>query len=162
MRNTLILLMVTTIIFNYSCKKETIAPLVVDFSYVVLDSNFTSPVTISFNNKTSGAALFYKWSFSFGPLATYNEKNPGTLTFTQTGNLKIKLEAWNDTERGVKEIEILLDSLTIAKFNITSRINNIAPVELDCNFTGQGATIFNWQFANGMPANSTLKNPLGI
>jgi PKD repeat protein len=143
------------------CRKEQEVVLEANFAYEVVDSNYNVPVTIRFTN-TSRGAQFYKWSFSNGTPETYNERNPGAILFSKPGTITVKLEAWNDFERKEKTIQILLDTVPRARFNIAPRINNYAPVEWDAQFTGEGATTFNWDFAGGAPGNSADKNPTGI
>jgi PKD repeat protein len=145
-----------------SCKKEQATQLTVDFDFQIINNNYTTPVRILFNNKTTGTALFYKWTFTNASIAEYNDKNPGEVLFTNPGAIKVKLEAWNDEERKEKTIDIILDSITIAKFSAVPRINNIAPVEFDFKFEGQGATVYNWTFTNANVGSSSAKNPSGI
>ncbi len=154
--------LIISLIAIISCKKETDVTLNVDFDFEIIDNIYTVPARILLNNKTTGQALFYKWTFTNANINGYDGKNPGQIESTTPGSVLIKLEAWNDNERKEKSIEIILDSLTIAKFSAVPRINNISPVEFDFNFEGQGATTYNWTFENGIPATSTLKNPAAI
>jgi len=146
----------------HSCsRKEVDIPLKVDFVYAVQDSNYNVPVQINLANRTEGAQ-FYKWTFLNGTPAESSYKEPGFVYFDTPGPITIKLEAWNDYERKEKIIQILLDTVPKSKFNAVPRINNISPVDWDFNFTGEGASRFNWIFESGVPATSSEKNPTQI
>jgi hypothetical protein len=134
----------------------------VDFTYSIADSNYTVPARILLFNKTSGSALFYKWSFTNANISEYNQREPGELIITKPGAVIIKLEAWNDDERKEKIVNITLDSITVANFTATPRLNNIVPAEFDFQFTGQGATNFSWSFDGASTTGSTLRNPSAI
>jgi PKD repeat protein len=145
-----------------SCKRTEIdVPLNVDFSFAVQDSNYNVPVTILLANKTQGAQ-FFKWTFVNGTPAESNYKEPGFVYFDKPGAITIKLEAWNDYDRKEKIIEILLDTVPKARFNVTPRINNISPVDWDFDFTGEGSSQYSWTFEGGTPATSSEKSPRQI
>jgi PKD repeat protein len=148
--------------FCFACRKEQDIPLEVDFTLQVADNNYTVPVRILLYNKTSGAALFYKWTFTNANINEYNQKEPGEILVKQPGKVIIKLEAWNDEVRKEKVVELELDTVTVARFIATPRLNNIAPAEYDFTFTGQGATQFDWSFENAVTTASSERHPSGI
>jgi PKD repeat protein len=129
-----------------------------DFTYKVVDNDFSIPVRIAFANTSSGAQNF-KWTFPGGSLETYDKKEPGTITFSTPGKVTVKLEAWNNDLRSEKEIIIQLDSLVDADFDIKPVINNFGPTEFLVTNNSLGVTKFNWLFENGTPATSSEKNP---
>jgi hypothetical protein len=157
-----LLLTIFASVIAISCKKEQDQVLDVDFSYEIINNNYTVPVNIALLNKTTGTALFYKWTFTNANVNTYDGKDPGQIVSLTPGVVKITLEAWNDFERKQKTIEVILDSLTIAKFKATPRINDITPVEYDFDFEGQGATQYSWTFQNASIPTSTEKNPRAV
>jgi hypothetical protein len=144
-----------------SCRKEQETVLSVDFDYEIVANNYQVPVRIAFTNKSTGTQT-YKWTFEGGTPATYDKREPGTITFTKPGSITVSLEAGTNTERLTKTVTILLDTVLKANFNIVPVLNNIAPVALACTNTCQGATKYNWQFEGGTPATSTAANPSGI
>jgi PKD repeat protein len=145
-----------------SCKKEEDVQLSVDFVYEVLDTNYTVPAHILFTNQTQGAT-YYKWTFEGGSPGSFDKREPGAVTFNNTGIVKIKLEAWNDIERKEKEITILLDSVVTAGFNATPIVNDFAPVDYKFTNTSLGASQYNWQFPGALNTlGSTEKNPLNV
>ena len=145
-----------------SCKKEEDVQLSVDFIYEVLDTNYTVPARILFTNQTQGASN-YKWTFEGGSPSSFDRRDPGAVTFNNTGVVKIKLEAWNDNERKEKEVTIILDSVVMAGFTAIPVINNFAPVDYNFTNTSLGASVYNWQFVGAAnTTNSTDKNPSNL
>jgi PKD repeat protein len=143
----------------FSCgRKETSQPVVVDFSYTIVNNSYTIPAAIQFKNNTSGA-LFYKWNFEGGSPDTYNSKEPGIIVFSKAGKIKVKLEAWNDEMRLSKIVEIQIDSVVKAKFDAVPVLNLFAPVELQLNNQSEAGTQFSWTFSGGLPVSSNVKSP---
>jgi PKD repeat protein len=140
------------------CSKETVIEVKTDFSYRVLDSNFTTPVRISFTNNTTGAEN-YLWTFEGGNPATSTKREPGTVQFDNAGNYKITLEAWNPDSRTRKEINFTLDSAVTIAFDTAVVINRFSPVQLQIRNQTRGGSTFNWTFQGGSPATSTLREP---
>lgn len=130
-----------------------------DFTYEVLDNDYSVPVRIAIDN-TSKNAHGFQWTFEGGSPETYDKKDPGYIEFSKPGTIKIKLEAWNDDERKGKEITIELDSLMTAGFDIQPVINNYGPTQFTITNRSAGADTYNWSFENGTPASSTEKEPL--
>lgn len=147
--------------FFCTCRKEVETSLSVDFSYSVVDSNFSAPARIVFTNHSKGA-LFYKWTFLGADTVTSDYKDPGFVTFNKPGPIIVKLEGWNDVERKEKILEIIVDTVPKANFKAVPRLNAFAPVDWDFVFTGEGATQFQWSFENGSPEQSTQRNPTQI
>lgn len=142
-------------------KKEVDVKLQVDFAYAVQDSNYNAPVQVNLYNRCEGAQ-FYKWTFVNGTPSESNYKDPGFVIFDKPGPITIKLEAWNDYERKEKIIQLLLDTVPASRFTATARINNISPVDWDFDFTGEGATRYEWSFEGGSPSTSAERNPRQI
>ncbi|MCG2617751.1 hypothetical protein LZZ85_25845 [Terrimonas sp. NA20] len=145
----------------FACRKEVSTNVTTDFSYEVVDDSYTTPVQVKFVNKTSGA-LFYKWTFPGGSPAVYDKKDPGIVTFDTTGEITIKLEAWNDEQRVEKEIKIVIDSPVEAGFNITAQQNAFGPSDFVITSTTSGATEYNWLFENGSPSSATGSSPAPV
>lgn len=156
MRQLFIICILLSLLF--SCRKEVSSDITIDFSYEVVDSNYSAPVHISFTNLTKGAQ-FYKWSFQGGSPRELDKKDPGTILFDTVGTITIKLEAWNDEQRKEKEITIHLDSAIRADFTSVAITNNFGPTDFTINSIGTGATQYKWTFQNGSPATATGKNP---
>lgn len=143
-----------------SCKRNiTDANVVPDFTYEVLDNDYSIPVRLIITNKTTGAQ-FYLWTFEGGTPATYDKFDPGYVVFDKPGPIKIKLESWNDDERKEKEIIIQLDSAVNAAFTIQPVINNYGPTQFNITNQSAGVTKFHWTFGNGQPASSSEKQPV--
>jgi PKD repeat protein len=154
-----LILYILLVIAVASCKRNIVDPTVTaDFTYTVVDNDFSVPVRIAFANTSSGAQN-YKWTFPGGSLETYDKKEPGTITFNTPGKVTVKLEAWNNDLRSEKEIVIQLDSLVKANFDIKPVINNFGPTEFLITNNSLGAAKFSWVFENGTPATSAEKNP---
>src|SRR6185436_16141672 len=65
-----------------------------DFTYEVLDNDYSVPVRIAIDNTSQHASAF-QWTFEGGSPETYDKKDPGYIEFSKPGKIKIKLEAWN-------------------------------------------------------------------
>lgn len=143
------------------CRKEVDTVLNVEFTYSVIDSNYSVPARVVFFNKTKGA-LFYRWSFQNGSPLTSDYKDPGFVTFSSPGPVTVKLEAWNDGERTEKTVILVLDTVPKAAFSALPLINDISPADWDFAFNGEGATAFKWTFENGSPSVSTDRHPKQI
>ncbi len=161
-KNTFFYALAFVLVLFSSCKKEEDVQLSVDFVYEVLDTNYTVPAHILFTNQTQGAT-YYKWTFEGGNPSSFDKREPGAVTFNNTGVVKIKLEAWNDNERKEKEVTIILDSVVTAGFSATPVINNFAPVDYNFVNTSLGASMYNWQFLGAANTTSSSdKNPSNI
>jgi PKD repeat protein len=149
------------IILLAACRKEVSTDVTVDFSYEVVNSDFSIPVKIAFSNNTKGAQ-YYTWTFEGGLPGSYDKKEPGTITFNKAGSIKVKLEAWNDEQRKEKEITILLDSVVHADFNIAADTNNFGPTSFLITNNSAGVTQYKWTFENAAPATATGRNPAPV
>jgi PKD repeat protein len=144
-----------------ACKREVDVDIIADFDYKLVDSNYSVPATIEFTNKSKGA-LFYHWSFSEGDIKESKTKDPGYLIVSKPGTVKVRLEVWNDYARAEKIIEIPLDTFPVADFVAAPVTNEHVPVEYNFQFTGQGATSYQWIFENANPSSSNQRNPQHI
>jgi hypothetical protein len=147
-----------------ACKKREVVDLKVKaaFTYEIQDNNFTVPVRIALNNK-SEQAQFYKWTFEGGNPATYDKRDPGVISFSTAGNIKVKLEVWGDLGRDSTEVLVVLDSVPKAAFDVVPIINNFGTTTFKITNTSYGGVKkFNWLFAGVVPTTSTLKNPNNI
>lgn len=147
----------------HSCKRtEVDVKVTADFTYEVQDSNYNIPVRIVFANKSTGAQL-YKWTFEGGTPATYDKREPGVISFTKAGAVKVTLEAWSDLGREAKEVIIQLDSVPKADFTADAVINNLGTTNFSIsNKSNGGVTKFIWSFPGGTPSSSNDKNPPAV
>jgi len=152
------ILFILVVIIFAACRREVSTDVNIDFAYRIADSDYSVPVKIVFENKTTGAQ-FFKWTMEGGTPATYDKKEPGTITFTKPGPIKIKLEAWNDEQRKEKEITILLDSVVHADFNLVADTNNFGPTNFSVVNTSSGVTKYKWTFENGTPSVGNERSP---
>ena len=141
-----------------SCLKETPLPVVVDFGYEITGEYNTTPLTITLENKTTGADLF-EWTFEGGTPAVSSDKNPGEVTFTAPGEHRITLHARNNDLEDHKQIVVRVDPAVVVNFDYQILVNDFAPALV--NFTNRttGANTFEWTFEGGDPATSTLADP---
>lgn len=109
-----------------SCFRETPVTVYADFEVEVVDNDYSVPVTVRVTNKSAGADL-YAWSFEGGEPAVSNKSNPGEIIYNRAGKYLLRLEAWNTTERKVKELTLSLDSVIHAGFTCRVKINNFSP-----------------------------------
>ena len=144
-----------------SCYQESILMVTADFNYTIQDDNYTSPVKVEFENKTTGAD-FYQWTFEGGTPSSSDQKEPGVVTYTQAGTYTIKLEAWNDTRRDEKVLTFSVDSAVTIAFEMEILVNDFAPAEVKITNNTRGASSYLWKFENGTPAESTEQFPVNV
>lgn len=141
-----------------SCYKEEEIPVVIDFDYAITGGSYTVPVELTIANRTTGAD-FYTWTFDGAAPASSHEKQPGAVVYDRAGTYTIRLEAWNDTRREVREITVLLDSAVTVAFATTIEVNDFAPATVVVHNTTRGASTYTWTFEGGEPATSTAADP---
>ena len=161
MKHSRLFILVVIVFFLSSCYQETTLIVKTDFNYMVRDNNYTSPVKIELENKTTGAD-FYQWTFEGAEPALSDKKDPGIITYTQAGTYIIKLEAWNDTRRDEKTMTVSIDSAVTVAFNLEVLVNDFAPAEVKITNNTKGASSFLWKFENGEPAESTEQFPANV
>src|SRR5690606_41875894 len=85
-----------------SCTKEE--PLIVEpaFNILVVNDDYSVPVSLIISNKTKGAH-YSQWNFEGGQPAASNKKNPVTIRDYARGEYTIKLHASNSADSGVTE-----------------------------------------------------------
>ncbi len=145
-------------LFITACKKEQEIALNVDFTYAIVNNDFSAPVKINFTNNTSGAK-HYKWTFTGGEPASSDKKRSGTVTFATAGNCSVTLEAWNDDNRNSKTADIIIDSTVAIQFDVLPQINDFAPADVTIVNKSTGGVSYKWTFEGGQPATSTAKEP---
>jgi PKD repeat protein len=144
-----------------SCYKETELPVVIAFDIEVEDDNYTMPVRITPENRTTGAN-FYRWTFEGGSPASSTQKQPGTITYSQAGTYRILLEAWNDGSSKEEEFIFTVYPNLRVDFEIEIPINNFAPVALQLTNTGSEAAGYEWHFEGAETTASTDREPQNI
>ncbi|MDR2131283.1 MAG: PKD domain-containing protein [Odoribacteraceae bacterium] len=141
-----------------SCLKEKMLLVVADFEYANEGEYNTTPYTITFENKSTGADGF-EWTFEGGDPAQSKSGNPGKVTFVQPGEHRITLRAWNHQHENSKEIVVRVDSAVVARFEPHVYVNDFAPALVGITNLTRGATSYEWTFEGGVPASSTLAAP---
>jgi PKD repeat protein len=137
-----------------ACFREEVIPVTINLTYEVKNDDYSIPVAVTFNNRTT-AAENYQWTFEGGEPATSDKKDPGTILFTQAGSYKVTLEAWNEDDRQSKEITLQLFGTVNIGFDAAIAINNISPVDVTLTNKTEGGTAYHWEFPNGTPASFT-------
>lgn len=95
--------LISLILLITSCHREEIdIPINADFSYEVVDNDYSIPVKIAFVNKSTGAQT-HTWTFEGGSPETYTQKDPGYIIFSKPGNIKVKLVVSTYGEHKEKE-----------------------------------------------------------
>lgn len=150
----IVILLITAV----SCYKEEEIPVVIDFDYTIANGSYTVPVALAIANRTTGAD-FYTWTFEGATPASSRDKQPGTITYDRAGTYTIRLEAWNDTQRDVREITVLLDSAVTLDFTTTIQVNDFAPALVMIHNGTRGASTYEWTFEGGEPATSASADP---
>lgn len=141
-----------------ACLKETPLPVKAVFEHQIEGENQTTPVKVNITNASTGAD-FYEWTFEGGNPADSREKNPGQVVFSEPGEHRITLRAWNDVKEAVSEIVVRVDSAVAIKFDYEVLVNDFAPAEVRIDNLTRGASNFEWTFEGGTPATSVLASP---
>lgn len=147
-----------------TCRKEKDIPIVPDFAYSIeTESHLEHHASaVTFTNHSTGAYR-YKWTFEGGNPETSEKENPGTVTYAQSGQYQVTLEAWN-TYGGYnsKTITLDLDTTLFVDFELTALIDHSAPLTVELTNRCHGAVSYLWTFENGIPAQSVEKTPQGV
>lgn len=154
----ILLLLLLFCVVGSCVRKEADAHVTADFTYEVIDNDYSIPVKINFINKSQGAQL-YSWTFEGGNPATYDKKDPGIIIFNKAATITVKLTAWNDYDKQEKEITILLDSVVHADFKAEPVINNFGKTTFKISNLSSGTAQYEWLFTGGAPATSTDISP---
>lgn len=141
-----------------SCLKETVLPVKASFEHQIEGEYQTTPVVVSITNTTTGAD-FYEWTFEGGNPSQSTEKNPEKVTFSEPGEHRVTLRAWNDTEDGTSEVIVRVDSIVSVGFDYDILINDFAPAKVKFTNTTKGATSYEWTFEGAEQEKSELPQP---
>ena len=148
-----------TILFS-SCLHEQSVPISSSFSIEVAEDK-TSPVIVQLKNESYGADE-YEWTFEGGEPSSSREKQPGTVTFTEPGEHKIRLRVKNTVEEKVSEQTIRVDSALSLNFDYEIAINDIAPAVVLFHNLSKGGSHYEWTFEGGAPSSSTSAYPSAV
>lgn len=148
-----VLLLVVT-----SCFQETPVRVSADFEIEIVNDDYSVPATVRITNKTTGADL-YAWFFEGGEPASSNKYNPEDILYSNAGKYLLRLEAWNTTERKIKELTIDLDSAIYANFTTQVKTNYFSPVVMNFINNSYGGSKYCWKFEGGEPSVFEGKNP---
>ena len=148
------------IILFSSCLHEQSVPISSSFSIEVAEDK-TSPVIVQLKNDSNGADE-YEWTPEGGEPSSSREKQPGTVTFTEPGEHKIRLRVKNAVEEKVSEQTIRVDSALSLNFDYEISINDIAPAVVSLRNLSKGGSHYEWTFEGGEPSSSTSAYPSAV
>lgn len=148
------------IILFSSCLHEQSAPIASSFSIKIAEDK-TSPVIVQLKNESYGADE-YEWTFEGGSPSSSREKQPGSVTFTEPGEHKIRLRVKNAVEEKVSEQTIRVDSALSLNFDYEIAINDIAPAVVSLRNLSKGGSHYEWTFEGGEPSSSTSAYPSAV
>lgn len=157
MKRYSLLLLLAASMLN-SCLKETGLPISADFTVVMQKDNNTSPVTVSIENCSKGTD-FYEWVFEGGVPEKSSKKEPGQIRFTEPGEHRITLRAWNNVDERSKEVIVRVDSAITIGFDLEILVNDIAPAGVKVINKTKGGTTYDWKFEGGTPSSSSAIAP---
>jgi PKD repeat protein/GH25 family lysozyme M1 (1,4-beta-N-acetylmuramidase) len=128
------------------------------------DANVTSgkvPLTVQFNDTSTGSPTSWNWSFGNGALSTM--QNP-VHTYTASGTFTVSLNVTNsdgsNSSSRLNYITVLPLVPPVAGFDANATSGNV-PLTVQFNDTSTGSPIaWNWSFGDG--ALSSEKNPVHI
>lgn len=143
-----------------SCLREESVPIASAFSIEVAEDK-TTPVQVQLKNESYGADE-YEWTFEGGSPASSREKRPGTVTFTEPGEHKIRLHVRNAVEEKVSEQTLRVDSALSLNFDYQIAINDIAPAVVTLRNWSKGGSRYEWSFEGGEPSSSVAQYPSAV
>ena len=148
------------IILFSSCLHEQSVPISSSFSIEVAEDK-TSPMVVQLKNESYGADE-YEWTFEGGLPSSSREKQPGSVTFTEPGEHKIRLRVKNAVEEKVSDQTIRVDSALSLNFDYEIAINDIAPAVMSLRNLSKGGRYYEWTFEGGEPSSSTSPYPSAV
>lgn len=148
------------IILFSSCLHEQSVPISSSFSIEVAEDKI-SPVVVQLKNESYGADE-YEWTFEGGEPSSSREKQPGSVTFTEPGEHKIRLRVKNAVEEKVSDQTIRVDSALSLNFDYEIAINDIAPAVMSLRNLSKGGRYYEWTFEGGEPSSSTSPYPSAV
>ncbi|HCS20106.1 MAG TPA: hypothetical protein DIW47_06010 [Bacteroidetes bacterium] len=130
-------------------------------------ANFTSdvvdgcsPLTVNFQDLSSGSGLSYLWDFGNGNLST--QKNPGAI-YIQDGTYTIKLKVWNasGSDSIIKTAYIRVFAKPVAKFGLSTPVSGCAPAQVSFRDSSQAGSypIQSWLYDFGDGSVSNTQHP---
>ena len=147
----------STLVSNSLIKVSPIPAIVADFNSNV--SSGTPPLTVQFNDLTTGSPTTWEWDLNSDGLTDSKEKNP-VYQFNNPGIYTVTLRAGSGTAWGIvkKTNYITVGNVLQATF-IASPGHGEAPLNIQFTDTSIGApTAWFWDF--GDRTNSTQPNPM--
>lgn len=139
---------------NYITVNEGVSP-VAGFEATLTTGN--APLTVSFTDQSSNAA---SWFWTFGDGYTSNEQNP-KHTYLKPGSYTVNLTVNNAFGSNMHSessfISVGSGSAPSASFTNSTAKTGPQPLNVQFNDTSTGATIWLWDFGDGIK--STLQNP---
>lgn len=149
------------LLFLFSCHTEQATEVTIDVTLHIRDDNHTTPLTVVIENNSKNAGNFL-WTFEGGEPATSTKKAPGPVLFTEPGEHKVTLEAWNDGHRDIETYTVRVDNAVTASFTATAETNNYAPAQFTIENKSTGGTSYHWTFEGGEPSSFEGQNPPDI
>lgn len=142
-----------------SCAKEEIISVKADFSIRVVNDDYSVPVRVEIDNKTTGADT-YLWTFEGAVTEESKDKDPKAVYYNTPGTYKISLQASNkDGAQDQYSIEIQIDAAMSVGFDWLMQGSDIAPVTLQMVNKSLGATSYKWEFEGADLTGSAEENP---
>ncbi|MHB1278609.1 MAG: PKD domain-containing protein, partial [Bacteroidia bacterium] len=136
----------------------TLSAQTADFTSDIQDG--CSPLTVNFQDLSSGSGLNYLWDFGNGNQST--QKNPGAI-YIQDGTYTIKLKVWNTSgsDSITKTAYIHVFAKPVAKFGLSGPVMGCAPVQVSFRDSSQPGSypIQSWLYDFGDGSVSTSQHP---
>lgn len=149
-KNVSYLFFLIIILYN-GCAKEVSIPVKADFEISIVNNDYSVPVTVEVNNKSTGGDN-YEWSFEGATVLNSGKKTPDPIIYVKAGNYKIILKVSNkDRNKDEKVIEIKVDAAMKPDFDWQMQGSDIAPLTLQMQDKSLGATQYAWEFEAGNP-----------
>ncbi len=133
-----------------------------NFSYTVVNNDYSAPVLVHFTNLSRGGE-YYEWTFEGGNPSSSTAFSPGQVQYVEGGSFTVTLKVSNDDGSVDIHTEVIeLVSSLSANFEAEVLINNYSPVEVALSNLSENATSYQWTFEGGNPASSTEQHPQNI
>lgn len=159
MKTSYKLILSLLILSLFSCSKETAIPVKADFTYEVLNNDYSVPVSVTIANKSTGADQ-YSWTFEGAVPHSSTDAQPGEILYRTPGNYKLILEVKNrDGNHDRKEVDIKIDSAMTIRYHVSFVQDSFPAAKVHIINTTDGSDSYQWTFEGGVPSASDKQHP---
>lgn len=142
----------------YNCAKEQYVAVNANFSISFENESHQIPAKIQIKNLSQGM-YSYQWIFEGAVVTSSTDRDP-IIVYTQPGTYTIKLIGYDENQQEyIKTKEVVIYKKLNALFSFDTVEDTASPVTIQLINQSEGSERYNWSFENGVPSQSSEKNP---